>query len=47
VTWTASLTVAGDVDGPGGDVAVATTRLVQDDDHPDLYARHDLHHRRL
>jgi hypothetical protein len=27
VTWTVTLAVAGDVDGPGGDVATAMTRI--------------------
>jgi hypothetical protein len=31
VTWTAYLTVVGDVDGPNGDIAVATTRLIVND----------------
>ena len=44
VTWTVYLTTAGDVDGPGRDVAVATTRLVSEDDLHDL---RDLRHRPL
>jgi hypothetical protein len=41
VTWTAFLTVAGDSDGPAGDVAFATTRLATEDG--DQHDRHDLH----